>query len=325
MGVKVGKKRAAAAMEVVPKEVEEEVPLTRSSEEPPRKVSKWTNKTRVMVLAARGLSFRGRHLMDDLFRMMPHAKSDSKMQKKETLFAVNEIAEMKNCSKVLLVEGRRKRDVYLWAGEVARGPSAKFEVENIHTMAELKMTGNCLAASRPLLSFSEDFASTTDPHWLIMKELLTGIFGVPNHHPKSQPFFDHVFTFSVVDGKVWFRNYQILEESGSLAEVGPRMVLNPIKIFEGSFCGQTLWENGSYVTPCAKRSLLRRAKAGRYQEKLQSKAAYEASRPTEPTYRVDETEDVFATIEREVEEVEERPSKKMKPKKKKKKTASPVV
>ena len=71
---------------------------------------------------------RGRHLMDDLFRMMPHAKSDSKMQKKESLFAVNEIAEMKNCSRVLLVEGRRKRDVFLWAGIVARGPSVKFEV-----------------------------------------------------------------------------------------------------------------------------------------------------------------------------------------------------
>ena len=67
--------------------------------------------------------------MDDLFRMMPHAKSDSKMQKKESLFAVNEIAEMKNCSRVLLVEGRRKRDVFLWAGIVARGPSVKFEVE----------------------------------------------------------------------------------------------------------------------------------------------------------------------------------------------------
>ena len=91
------------------------------------------------------------------------------------------------------------------------------------------------------------------------------MFGVPNHHPKSQPFFDHVFTFSLVDGKVWFRNYQILEESGSLAEIGPRMVLNPIKIFEGSFCGQTLWENSTYVTPTAKRSLLRRAKVGKYQ------------------------------------------------------------
>ena len=91
------------------------------------------------------------------------------------------------------------------------------------------------------------------------------MFGIPNHHPKSQPFFDHVFTFSLVDGKVWFRNYQILEETGSLAEIGPRMVLNPIKIFEGSFCGQTLWENSTYVTPTAKRSLLRRAKAGKYQ------------------------------------------------------------
>ena len=93
--------------------------------------------------------------MDDLFRMMPHAKTDSKMQKKESLFAVNEIAEMKNCSRVLLVEGRRKRDVFLWAGIVARGPSVKFEVENIHTMAELKMTGNCLAASRLDFDFSQ--------------------------------------------------------------------------------------------------------------------------------------------------------------------------
>ena len=76
--------------------------------------------------------------MDDLFRMMPHAKSDSKMQKKERLFAVNEIAEMKNCSRVLLVEGRRKRDVFLWAGIVARGPSVKFEVEISSWLLRLK-------------------------------------------------------------------------------------------------------------------------------------------------------------------------------------------
>ena len=29
------------------------------------------------------------------------------------------------------------------------------------------------------------------------------------------------------------------------------MVLNPIKIFEGSFGGETLWENPDYVTPNA--------------------------------------------------------------------------
>merc|ERR1712110_1122447 len=197
-----------------------------------------------------------------------------------------------------------------WAANVARGPSVKFEVENIHTMAELKMTGNCLAASRPLLSFCPTFSQ--DTHWTLMKELLTSIFGIPNQHPKSQPFFDHVFTFSVVDGKIWFRNYQIVEETGALAEIGPRMVLNPIKVFEGSFCGQTLWENADYVTPCAKRSMLKRLQAG--------KSAYEASRPTEPTYKVDETEDVFNTIEKEEEKenknTENAPRKKFTKKKK---------
>merc|ERR1711988_1389630 len=111
-------------------------------------------------------------------------------------------------------------------------------------------------------------------------------------------------------------------ESGSLAEIGPRMVLNPVKIFDGSFCGQTLWENATYVTPTAKRSLLRRAKAGKYQERLASKAAYEASRPTEPTYRVDETEEVFNTIETEEEKenknTDNAPKKKLTKKKKSK-------
>ena len=76
---------------------------------------------------------------------------------------------------------------------------------------------------------------------------------MPNHHPRSQPFFDHVFTFSVADDRIWFRNFQIVEEDGALAEIGPRFVLNPIKVFEASFSGQTLWDNPRYVTPTAKR------------------------------------------------------------------------
>ena len=302
-------------------EVEAEVPLTRrSDDEPVTKQSRWTNKTRVLVLAARNINFRGRHLMSDIKGMMPHGKADSKMQKKESLFAVNEIAEMKNCSKCLLFEGRKKKDVYMWAANIARGPSVKFEVENIHTMAELKMTGNCLAASRPILSFCPTF--TKETHWTLMKELLVSIFGIPNQHPKSQPFFDHVFTFSIVDGKIWFRNYQIIEESGSLAEVGPRMVLNPIKVFDGAFSGQTLWENANYVTPCAKRSMIKKMKAGKYQERIAAKAAYEASRPTEPTYKVDETEDVFQTIETESKEEPAAPIVKRKLNKKTKKKRS---
>lgn len=88
------------------------------------------------------------------------------------------------------------------------------------------MTGNCLRGSRPLLSFDPQF--TKDPHYALLKELLTQTFGVPNHHPKSQPFFDHVYTFMILDNRIWFRNYQILSEDGALAEIGPRFVLNPV-------------------------------------------------------------------------------------------------
>lgn len=76
-------------------------------------------------------------------------------------------------------------------------------------------------------------------------------FGTPNHHPKSQPFIDHVMTFAWLDNRVWFRNYQIVEETGALAEIGPRFVLNPIKLFAGSFQGEKLWENPDFVSPAS--------------------------------------------------------------------------
>lgn len=34
------------------------------------------------------------------------------------------------------------------------------------------------------------------------------IFGVPPGARRSKPFIDHVLTFSVVDNKIWFRNFQ---------------------------------------------------------------------------------------------------------------------
>jgi hypothetical protein len=58
----------------------------------------------------------------------------------------------------------------MWASKTPNGPSAKLHVQNIHTMDELKMTGNCLKGSRHLLSFDKAFDDV--PHWGIMKELL---------------------------------------------------------------------------------------------------------------------------------------------------------
>lgn len=68
--------------------------------------------------------------------------------------------------------------------------------------------------------------------------------------------------------QIWVRNYQVLEQQASnaleahlakkqsgqiqatsLVEIGPRFVLNPIRIFRGSFGGQTLYKNPDFVSP----------------------------------------------------------------------------
>jgi hypothetical protein len=90
-------------------------------------------------------------------------------------------------------------------------------------MGELKMTGNSLRGSRPLLSFDKSFEEM--PQYQVLRELLVQTFGTPNQHPKSQPFYDHVITFTVMDNRIWFRNYQIVTEDGSLAEIGNLFVL----------------------------------------------------------------------------------------------------
>lgn len=46
---------------------------------------------------------------------------------------------------------------------------------------------------------------------------------------------------------------QIIEEDASLVEIGPRFVLNLIKIFQGSFGGPTLFENPHFQSPNAVR------------------------------------------------------------------------
>ena|SRR3569832_2324635 len=74
----------------------------------------WINRERVLILSSRGVSFRDRHLMNDLKCMMPHTKTESKFDKKDRLTELNEIAEMKNCSKCVYFEARKNKDLYLW-------------------------------------------------------------------------------------------------------------------------------------------------------------------------------------------------------------------
>ncbi|KAI9189484.1 Ribosome biogenesis protein brx1 [Blastocladiella emersonii ATCC 22665] len=238
-------------------------------------------KQRVLVCSSRGTNQRQRHLMTDLIALLPHSKKENKLDQKKNLSTLNEVAELTNCNKVMYLESRRGTDLYMWLSHAPNGPSVKFEVLNVHTMDELNMTGNHLKGSRPILSFDASFDAA--PHTLVIKELLKQTFNVPRANRRSKPFFDHVLMFAWADGKVWVRNFQLTESSPAgtlfkpnsnatdvaLNEVGPRFVLNPIKLFQGSFGGLGLWENSDYLTPAA----VRRAQRAEAQDKYASKEA----------------------------------------------------
>lgn len=93
-------------------------------------------------------------------------------------------------------------------------------------------------------------------------------------------------TFLSSNKQIWVRNYQIVEEHASnakdahhekkmhgntyttsLVEIGPRFVLNPIRIFRGSFGGQTIYQNERYVSPNTTRATTLKDKGRSYEER----------------------------------------------------------
>lgn len=222
--------------------------------------AKHINRQRLLVISSRGVTYRHRHLISDLLALLPHARKEPKFDSKKNLYQLNEVAELYNCNNIFFFECRKHQDLYLWMTKPPNGPTIKFHVQNLHTLSELNFTGNCLKGSRPILSFDKSFLE--NDHFRLIKELFVHTFGVPPNARKLKPFVDHVMTFSIVDNKIWVRNFQISEtmdakeaearlelEDMSLVEIGPRFVLTVITILEGSFGGPKLYENKEYVSP----------------------------------------------------------------------------
>ncbi|KAL7715580.1 Ribosome biogenesis protein [Entamoeba marina] len=211
--------------------------------------------SRSLILATRGISSTQRYLMQDFISMIPHNKKEAKYDDKKNLHEIAEICDLRNCDGCVLFENRKHTDLYLWFCFAPNGPSIKFYVENITTMTDLKLTGNALKGSRPIISFGKEFDDT--PSNKVIKEVLSKIFNVEQNYPKSKPFIDHILQFSFVDNRVWMRNYQIAEgdkeEKASLVEIGPRYCMQPIKILSGCFSGSVVYLNEHYVSPNLKR------------------------------------------------------------------------
>lgn len=219
----------------------------------------WKNRQRTMIFSSRGISSNFRYLVKDIVSLVPNTKVESKLERKNTRDIINDLCYERSCNNYMFFDCHKHVDLFLWLAKSPNGPSIKFQVSNIHTTQELKLTGNCLQYSRPLLSFDAMFDS--EPHLRLAKEMFTQMFGTPKNHPKSKPFIDHVISFNLLDGKVNFRVYQVVNQEETmftekddveklvLIEIGPRMTLQPIKYFAESLGGEALWQNPKFITP----------------------------------------------------------------------------
>ena len=220
--------------------------------------TRWTNKQRVLVFSSKGSSPKYRHLMEDFKAMMPHSKSEPKLDKNLDMREINDICEMRSCNNAVYFEHHRSNYCYVYFAGMPAGPTIKFQVYNVTTLNELKLSGNCLKGSRPLLHFDTAFNDESNSQLQVMKNMFQRVFGVPRNHPKAKPFHDHMMGFYWIDGKVWVRHYQISPVSSdyldnpeyqTLTEIGPRFVLEPVLILNGSFSGNVIYKNTDFRSP----------------------------------------------------------------------------
>lgn len=149
----------------------------------------------------------------------------------------------------------------MWVFRSPDGPTLKFQINNISSLDEPKMHGNCLKYSRPILNFDNSFNNESSPHLGLIKEMLFNSFNTPRNHPKSKPFHDHIINFYNINNTIFFRNYQIVNDLKErfrnedeanklqLIEIGPRFSMTLIKIFDGVMGGKLLFQNPSYISP----------------------------------------------------------------------------
>ena len=232
----------------------------------------WINKTRTLIVASRGVSHQERHLVNDLIGLIPNAKKECKIEKNLATEELNNICYMHSCKFCIYFE-HRKRELVMWLFKSPGGPLAKFQVTNIHALNEIKLMGNCIKYSRPLLSFDKSFDE--QPHLQLLKEMFIQTFNSPKGHPKTKPFYDHQISFYNINNQIFIRVYQILnelkekftnadkEDKIQLLEIGPRFSLTLMRIFSDSLGGKTIYLNKNYITP----SSLIRKKADNFKKR----------------------------------------------------------
>lgn len=71
-----------------------------------------------------------RHLLNDLYSLLPHSRKDAKLDTKTKLYQLNELAELYNCNNIFFFEARKGKDLYVWMSKAPNGPTVKMHLQN---------------------------------------------------------------------------------------------------------------------------------------------------------------------------------------------------
>lgn len=104
--------------------------LSRSSDAPQEKKDGPKNRQKVLMLSSRGVTSRHRHLIQDLYALLPHSRKEAKFDNKQKLHELNELADLYNCNNVCFFEARKGKDLYLWLSKAPNGPTVKMHLQN---------------------------------------------------------------------------------------------------------------------------------------------------------------------------------------------------
>ena len=104
--------------------------LSKPSNPPSSTTPKPRTKQRVLILSSRGVTYRHRHLLNDLYSLLPHSRKDAKLDTKTKLYQLNELAELYNCNKILFFEARKGKDLYVWISKAPNVPTVKMHMQN---------------------------------------------------------------------------------------------------------------------------------------------------------------------------------------------------
>jgi ribosome biogenesis protein BRX1 len=120
-----------------------------------------------------------------------------------------------------------------------------FRVLNVHTVAELKCEAHRVLGARNVLVFDRAFEKGAARR--VHKALLTRVFSVPSADPPAP--VRHALSFAWLDGRIWLRVYRVTygdaDTPTDIAEIGPRLVMKPVRIIASGFGGAVLHEQPS--------------------------------------------------------------------------------